>query len=167
MEKLGEQDVLRLLVRRRWTGRSFLLPRFAPSKWWECDLFEVTGSGYFREYEVKTSRSDFLRDGQKRSRGRYVRIGGKWEETSGARKHQLLADGSPRGPKQFWFVTPQGLVELDEVPEFAGLIVITDRQQVRELRPAPVLHRQKLADGELQRAKDNAWHRLMQREFWG
>ncbi len=51
-------------------------------------------------YEIKTSRSDFLRD-------RKI-----------ANKH----DGARALSNEFWFVAPPGVVKVEEVPDWAGLL---------------------------------------------
>jgi hypothetical protein len=105
------EEITSLMVGNRWR-QTFTIPRFTPHEWWEADISEVTKAGYLREYEIKTSRSDFLRDGKKK----------QWR--SGRTKHQLLAEHDVRGPVQFWFVAPEGLLKLNEIPAWAGLIEI-------------------------------------------
>lgn len=46
-------------------ARSFVIPNYTPSGWFESDIFELTKSGYFREYEIKMSLSDFRADAVK------------------------------------------------------------------------------------------------------
>jgi len=73
---------------------------------WESDFVSITTSGFAHEYEIKISKSDFKRDSEK-----------VW-------KHKVLLDRyEPKTakPNYFWYVTPPGLVELAEVPEYAGL----------------------------------------------
>ncbi len=142
---------------------SFIMPSYTPSDWFECDVFELTGRGYFREYEIKVSRGDFKQDALKaKTWWRYHREGHKFVTESGKHptKHQLLSERSPFGPVQFWFVVPRGMVTRDELPEWAGLIEAereTWRGQTPEehararvnlfhdgQRPAPRLHDQKL-----------------------
>ncbi|HEY1630813.1 MAG TPA: hypothetical protein VGF56_05825 [Rhizomicrobium sp.] len=60
---------------------------------------EPIGSAHFRAcaYEIKVSRSDFLRDGDDKQAGAL-----QWSD-------------------RFWYVTPPGLVQLSELPDYAGL----------------------------------------------
>lgn len=84
---------------------------------WESDSLSVTKAGYVYECEIKISRSDFFNDKKKK------------------RKHQIL-EGTysltrydktyPMRPNYFYYVVPEGLVKVDEVPPFAGLIYITE-----------------------------------------
>lgn len=124
--------------------RHFVLPNYTPAGWYECDVFEITKAGYFREYEVKLTRADFKADAEKRHNG--------WRAAL-TTKHEAMGD--PRGPSQFWFVTPKGLVTLDDVPAWAGLIILIDRGTDRpwhnrfgplQVKAAPKLHRQKVGD---------------------
>lgn len=94
--------------------RSVCMPHYTPRRWWECDVFELTRAGYFREYEIKLSVSDFRADGQKSKFNRLT--------LQTRNKHQLLAGRSVDGPSQFFYVTPQGLIRPQDLPEFAGLI---------------------------------------------
>lgn len=117
--------------------RSFVLPNYTPKQWWECDVMEITASGFFREYEVKLTVGDFLADAKKvRAEDRYL---GRLSTT----KHSRLVLADPCGPCQFWYVTPEGLLHPSMVPDWAGLI---------EFRPTPndfveASHRRFVVDG--------------------
>lgn len=129
-------------MRDRWR-RAFVLPNYTPARWWECDLFELTDGGFFREYEVKLSRGDFFADAKKAA-PIYPRPYGMPERVEN--KHALLSGRDTRCPSQFWFVTPAELIKPAEVPEWAGLIEIRDsggRLYEKEAVKAPRLHRLK------------------------
>lgn len=151
------REIIRRMVKARWHD-AFCLPNYTPAKWWECDVFELTKSGYVREYEVKVSRADFFADAAKEKEVRPRPYGAP---AVMERKHDLLTRGDPRGPCQFWYVTPEGMLRPSEVPEFAGLIEVSagscttyvngvfaeaPRIQEREFKPAPRLHREKASD---------------------
>lgn len=144
--------------------RSFCLPCYTPSGWWECDIFEITKSGYFREYEVKTSIADFRADAKKTQKKFWWR----GDRQQGGNKHELLADHSTRGPVQFWFVTPAGLIPLEEIPEWAGLIEIKqgagrwgNLSVERQVKKAPRLHREKAPEQIKTHAESVVYYRLM------
>lgn len=90
---------------------------------WECDVCCVTDRRYFAEYEIKISRSDFFNDAHKAA----------FKSEHAPRKHDIYrgtVDAKlhrwrevPR-PRQFYFVTPPGLIALGEVPSHCGLIEI-------------------------------------------
>lgn len=136
--------------------RAFVLPRYTPIDWWECDVFELTDAGYFREYEVKLTRRDFDLDANK-TREIYKGYG---EPREVLNKHECLARGDVRGPKEFFFVTPPGLVAVIDLPIWAGLIELHDRGEGYRptnrwipsvIVPAPRLHNQK-ADPKIHKA---------------
>lgn len=81
----------------------------------EADVIEITKAGYATEYEVKISRADFFNDAKKRLdfyKGKAVNKS----------KFELLQKGDR--VNYFYYVVPHGLVSVEEVPEFAGLIYV-------------------------------------------
>ena len=124
-----------MLVRERW-HHGTTMPRYTPRQWWECDVAELTGAGYLREYEIKLSRQDFRADAHKEAYFLHNR----------KNKHELLAQRSPVGPCQFWFVAPANVLPLSIIPEWAGLYEVRkeDRPYARaylyEVKKAPRLH---------------------------
>lgn len=114
-------------------GYNLVAPNYTPSKWHECDLFAVTKAGMGVEFEIKISRGDFKADMAKTD------------------KHRRLSLGDGLGPSRFFYVVPDGMVTVDEVPAYAGLIYAREREAypggparifVREIKKAPKLHRQ-------------------------
>lgn len=134
--QVTEGGIIVAFVRRRW-GQGKIMPHYSPPGWWECDICEITEAGYMHEYEIKMSRSDFKRDADKSDRS--------------VKKHTLLAAGERRGPSRFSFIVPKGLVTLDEVPAWAGLIEARaiDKFNVSFsiARAAPRLHGEKCSPG--------------------
>lgn len=109
--KLTSKIIIEIMMTSRWRKHT-TISNYSPPNWMECDLFELTKSGYGREYEIKISRSDFFADADK-------------IHYSGKKKHEMLANGHKWCPNNFWFVTPAGLISPSEVPPWAGLIEIT------------------------------------------
>lgn len=72
----------------------------------ECDILELTKAGYLYEYEVKISKADFKADAKKKT----------WAGT----KYELIKLGNRTN--YFYYVVPEGLLSVEDVPEFAGLI---------------------------------------------
>lgn len=138
---LNERAVQLALWQHLLASCEWVIPNFTPDRWWEADIWAITKAGMTREYEIKLSRSDFLQDAQK-SRQNIVR------ETH--HKHQLLAAKSDRGPTQFFFVTRKGIVQPEEIPEWAGWMEFDKAAYnpqviwVHEKRKAPRLHKQKV-----------------------
>ena len=100
----------------------------------EADLFCVRKSGLCDEFEVKTSRSDFLADKKKFVNYReathqecidHQHI--KWADRNQQPWYKLKYDALASGDmcvNYFWYAVPDGLVSVDEIPDFAGLIYI-------------------------------------------
>lgn len=139
------QDIESVLLLRHKRGT--VMPRYTPLNWWECDVCEITETGYFREFEIKMTLKDFRIDAQK-TKAIYVpdcRIGQKPESES---KHDLLARGSPRGPVEFWYVSPKGVIDPALIPSWAGFIGVemgAYRPVEVILKRAPRLHKEKAA----------------------
>lgn len=94
---------------------------------WESDLFGISKSGYAVEIEVKISRGDFFQDFKKP-------------------KHQIFIDrASTDIPNKFFFACPDGLIKIEEVPEYAGLIYTGQSySRFSVIKPAPFIHREKI-----------------------
>lgn len=146
--------------------RSTVMPRFSPPHWWECDICEVTPSGYFREYELKTSRGDFFADAKKeRTVYNPAMPCIKEQDRPVENKHALLAAGDTRGPANFFFVTPEGLLKPEDLPPWAGLIEVWHRGDIsaafeRMIIPAPRLHRTKAPDNLIRLINSSCYGRL-------
>jgi hypothetical protein len=138
-------EIIRLLMRNR-LRRHMLLPNYTPRNWWECDLFELTRDGFYREYEIKLSLKDFQDDARKR---KLTDFNFNTEMRDWEVKHELIKLRSPRAPVLFWFVSPRGIIRHDLIPEWAGHIEI-DTQDSRlielETKAAPRLHKSKFSD---------------------
>lgn len=89
----------------------------------ESDFVRVTKSGYAIEYEIKLSRADFKAD-FKKSRLKYEGFVNRKAQYSSKSKHDLLLEGF--GPTEFYYVFPAGLMDISEVPEWAGIIEVTE-----------------------------------------
>lgn len=73
---------------------------------WECDVLEVTKDGYTCEYEVKISKSDFRSDFLKQNKD--------------LKKYDSLKSGNR--VNYFYYVVPDGLIDVSDIPDYAGLI---------------------------------------------
>jgi hypothetical protein len=80
---------------------------------WESDMVSVTRSGYINEFEIKVTRSDFRKDAKK-LRARILI------------DPEAVYSGSYvfRRPNYFYYAVPAGMIEPDDVPEYAGLIYV-------------------------------------------
>jgi len=126
------ERTIQLLLHRTWGLRARVaMPNYTPAGWHECDLWVVTKAGYMREYEIKLSVADFRADRNKMESPKWtLDEHGEWTASKPRTKHHRLAEGDPKGPVQFWYVTPAGLLAGLTLPTWAGLIEV-------EMRPRP------------------------------
>ncbi len=112
---------------------------------WESDFFVQKFNGYTYEFEVKISRSDFFNDFKKTD---------KHEAMKGNLKRRL--------PNKFYYVVPSGLINTDEVPDYAGLIYVDGFHMVT-VKEAPFFHKEKhKLDDELCMKFYSRWNDLRQ-----
>jgi hypothetical protein len=142
---------------------------------WEADCFSVTKSGYSYEIEVKVSRSDFFADFKKPKHqffrtfktGRGIlNLGESWKcegwpivdtfpELREFRIRYTNFNASnfsyKNCPNKFFFACPSGLIDISEVPEYAGLIYVGKEylDEYRVIKKAPYLHKDPVKPNEL------------------
>lgn len=141
---------------------------------WESDKFIETRSGLIYEFEIKVSKADFKNDfknkkdkhiileGESKYGDKYLpkyyerleknREIGAWAEKS----FKKYADTSPRykvsghkRPNYFYYCTPPGVVEVDDVPSYAGLVYVDKSGLITIKKKAPKLHGDKIKDEDL------------------
>jgi hypothetical protein len=142
----------------------------------ESDYVTLTKAGYTDEYEIKLSRSDFRAD-QKKDRHERYQIVTPWRFVRGyaARTNAYtMVDHvgiAPQYPNRFWYVVPEGLVTVDEVPSYAGLVYASDRGfghvSLEVKRQAPKLHGHKLPEGKVKKIIRSGYHRFIERWYMG
>lgn len=121
------------------TTRYLLNNLYVFSNCWESDYLSLTNSGYFYEGEVKISKSDFKADFKKEQKHLILENSFKNEKTD----NSLC-------PHYFFYAVPEGLVTIDEVPEYAGLVYMTDFYPYYQwVKKAPLLHKVKYDDSAL------------------
>lgn len=95
------------------------------------DVLSVNGKGMLIEYEIKISRSDFKRDEKKNKGFSFT------DPVMLKNQHNLT-----RIPNQFYYVVPDGLVKLEEIPDWAGLMYVVGDKLILQ-KKAPVIHTKK------------------------
>lgn len=168
MSEIREVNVQRII----WYRYAGSWQVACPNKYafgWECDVLAITKSGYSVEYEIKLSRSDFLADASKswyEHNGRRYRksdlrfINGEPTEVF---KHDLLKEG--KGPNRFVYVMPRGLVELEEIPDHAGVVFFnpdSGHQQMYSKRKAPRLHGDKAGQEIIDSINTSLYYKIWQ-----
>jgi hypothetical protein len=162
---MTERQIQNALARdlKRW---QVMMPNYTPFGWYECDLWGVTKAGYAVEFEIKVSVADFRADTKK---GRLRRAGclrGPNNQMT-EYKHARLEQRDAKGPSRFFYVVPEGLIGLDELPDWAGLILISKYEDPRyahlliqtELQPAPKLHKHKADPKTIEHARGVCYYR--------
>lgn len=148
---------------------------------WESDKLMWTKAGYIYEFEIKISRADYKNDFKHKAE-KHLLLSSKMPKESETlqldlfdnllkrqRKHypnitkeQLHTyPENTKLPNYFYYAVPEGMLEPDEVPPYAGLIYITTykgnfedepdkwHHDFRIIRTAPQLHKTKYTDAEL------------------
>lgn len=149
----------------------------------ECDVIAIRKSGFYDEFEIKISRSDFLADARKTvyvPNPEYIQSDKRTDEHR--RIMQRTRDwgtldffmSSIKRPKSealtnghlsnfFWYVAPQGLIALSELPSYAGLIEILPSGARKLIKSAPKLHNKKLSFEERYKIARKATFRVWRR----
>lgn len=154
---------------------------------WESDKLIWTKAGYIYEFEAKISRADYMNDfrhkvekhlllnsalpdGQQEARqqdlfGNLLQQKRKrYPEITMEQARQRMKPVGERMPNYFYYAVPEGMLEADEVPPYAGLIYIREDSGLAIIREAPRLHAKKYTDSELNLGEKfyynmNTWQR--------
>lgn len=117
---------------------------------WESDFVRITPAGFLTEWEIKVSRSDFRADFKKVDKHRSIAAGEWW--------------------KHFWYIAPRGIIPLDEIPEYAGLIECVTKTgdmyhkpRLIVLKKAPSLNGKKIGANQQQRIYKSAYYKYFSR----
>jgi len=140
--------------------------------YWESDYFGITKTGYVWEIEVKISVSDFRADFQKNFKHRCLmfnkqklvahenqetitrkpagmiekngRLVRQWEDVGEG--YCRLIYGKNIIPNRFFYAAPAEIASkvAKLVPKYAGLLAIGDRNEIKVIKNAPLLHREKM-----------------------
>lgn len=139
---------------------------------WESDKFIETRSGLIYEFEIKISRSDYKNDFKKEDK--HVILEGKEEHIPSYEEYKQrfvryrndISDKYYRTenfkkPNYFYYAVPEGMIEVSEVPEYAGLIYVLPEHEWKTkdgkycsngfyvVKKAPKLHDKHYTDDEL------------------
>lgn len=162
---------------------------------WESDKLIETKTGYIYEFEIKISKSDFKNDfknkvdkhailgwkkdnGQeylpsfleecreKEERAKSARYPNYYLNFRQANEKYFRIERFKR-PNKFYYAVPEGLVEPEEVPTYAGLIWVTSNGGLIEKKKAPYIHKDKYNDAELKLGEKFYYHMVdWKRAFW-
>lgn len=140
-EQITEQLLQQHL--RRWKSNPKFIVENLYVFEWESDMLIKTRSGYWYEIECKISLADFKNDFTHKWQKHDLLRTGEW--------HPLTPSSKHRRPNYFYYCVPWYLSEkvLPLLPDYAGLIVLTESGKLNEIKRAPCLHQQKYTDEEL------------------
>lgn len=151
---LKTNDIKNTLMKSLYDAKSLITDNFVGCGLGECDVLRITGADIVYEYEVKVSRADFkaeMRNKTKKHeilRGKHKTNPHTWNYPGGGTDtEEILQErwGSVGRPNFFYFVSPENLLKVDEIPDFAGLIYISE-SEVKVIKKAPKLHSFKATD---------------------
>jgi hypothetical protein len=147
MTEVYEHHMQRALWGKYRSSTTVMLPNYTPHGWYECDLYIVTKRLYTVECEIKRTVEDFRADTRKRT------------------KHMRLAQRTgPRVPTRFFYVVPDRLIQVSDVPEYAGLMFY---RMVGERYPHPRLVEAKAAPRlNTNRVTEKAVRAMRQTSYW-
>ena len=153
---------------------------------WESDKLIETKTGYIYEFEIKISKADFKNDFKNKKDKHMILAGSKacgqeylpsfleWYEklverakTSAYARSNLAhyerdrernKIDNQRKPNKFYYAVPEGLIQPEEVPIYAGLIWVTNTGGLIEKKKAPYIHKDKYNDAELKLGEKFYYH---------
>lgn len=151
---VNTNEIKNTLMKSLYDAKSLITDNFVGCGLGECDVLRITGADIVYEYEVKVSRADFkaeMRNKTKKHevlRGKHKTNPHTWNYPGGGTDtEEILQErwGSVGRPNFFYFVSPENLLNVDEIPDFAGLIYISE-SEVKVIKKAPKLHSFKATD---------------------
>ena len=119
----------------------------------ETDFFlKQRSSGYCYDIEIKITRADFFADCNKHGKHEILQYGRRTHkreifdnELRLYIPHDKIIDHKLR-PNKFFYCVPEGLITRNEIPEYAGLMYVTDRnyKSIITVKEAPFIHKDEL-----------------------
>ena len=109
----------------------------------ETDLLLVQNNRYCVEYEVKSSRADFLIDKKKTHKHSILkngyftvdyRYGGKYEINEPIYTNNR--------PNKFFYCCPEGLIKESDLQPHEGLIYVLESGEIKKIKEAKFLHKE-------------------------
>lgn len=144
---------------------------------WESDkLIMMRTSGLIYEFEIKISKADFKNDFKNKQRKHTILEGKKeyvpeyYEKIEKVEKSKLNEDRKKqelewihkhfdnnayynvklhKKPNFFYYVTPVNMLDVNDIPSYAGLIEINDYGTFITVKKAPKLHNEKYTPDDL------------------
>lgn len=113
----------------------------------ETDFLIVKENGYIYDIEIKVSKSDFKADFKKLKheilKNGFI-VSDKFfarTENEGLQKYYKGDKIYIKRPNRFYFCVPENLITKDDIPDYAGLLYITESGRVIKIKEAKLLHK--------------------------
>lgn len=122
--------------------------RFQGAGYSEMDVSKLTSTEYIYEYELKISRSDFLKESKNFDnnvdRRKYMKH--KFMKTVyESLKIKTRSKKTYKVPNKYYFVCPKNLIKVEEILPYQGLIYFDDVKKTFEIiKEATFLHKTKI-----------------------
>lgn len=120
----------------------------------ENDVVSVNKSDFVSEFEIKISKADFKADFKKTEKHDLLKrcYEQKWRK-------QYYSGGFLPYPNYFYYVVPQDMISVSDVPDYAGLIIINSRGMAFKKKNAPRLHSDKITAKQFEDLMRKMFHR--------
>lgn len=144
-KEYNEEKIIEILTDNSQSSAKYKIPNLFIFKW-ESDYIAYTQSNYCYEVEIKISKADFKHDFTKIS------------------KHKVLKNEKKTNkPNYFYYAVPEGLIDVSEIPVYAGLIYV-DGRRIKIIKEAPMLHKEKLTEEKLKLTSKFYYNWINQRD---
>lgn len=112
----------------------------------ECDVLSISKSNYIYEYEIKISRGDFKKDFTKKKHEHII------NENFTRKKKGVIQYNAAN---YFSYVVPVGLVSVEEVPDYAGLIYFNEDLSFDVIKKPKLIHKIKATEPFIRKVAHN------------
>lgn len=145
------QEIQDILLKEYFPkGRKWCTTNFCGLAMQEMDIIMISKSYMVYEYEVKCSYTDFKADFRKKYKHRrlantepkHIYKSEEWNKAKDLDEQYIKSTGYAGRPNYFYYICKEGLIPLEEVPEYAGLCYIIG-ESVEIIKKAPKLHKHK------------------------
>jgi len=126
----------------------------------ECDVISISKSNYIYEYEVKISKSDFKADFNK-PKHKLMLERRCVKDRLIKENNEIVKDTLYLTPNYFNFVVTTGLVSVEDVPEYAGLIYCDENLNFEVIKKAPLIHKTKASYNFIRQLSHNLTCKLV------
>ncbi len=139
---------------------------------WESDKLLVTKAGVIYEFEIKISRADYQNDFKHKAKKHLLLQSAlpelpqqtelfdnymaeqrkKYPGITPDQCREKLRESLPerrRIPNYFFYAVPDGMLQPDEIPPYAGLVYVSEEGRIMKTIHGPRLHNKKYTDVEL------------------